>query len=400
MRQVTPLRLDRVARAVGSGDRDERLARARFAALSAIDHPGVCAPVDVVREDDAVVVHAPRVAGTVLADVGRCESLGEWAWLVRGIAEALAALHAAGLAHGDLSPSNVIVGSRPVLIDLVGAALGRERGTPGFASPERAAGGPPTAADDVHALGALALAAASASITTEAEAWAGPLLAADPGARPTAGAVARGIDRCAAPVRWQPSPDPVTAAAPAAVRTVSDPRAWHWRLRRHPWRGAAVLAALALLGGWWVWGPEVPAVAGLAARGAPEASARSSLPDAGAAARAVTLERADALARADPEALVALAVPGSSAWAAAEREARALREGARVDGLAVEVGATEVVEVEGGRAVVDVAYVVAAHTWRGADGELARTPAHAQRIRMLLVWSGERWRVEDVSARP
>ncbi|WP_062520769.1 hypothetical protein [Demequina silvatica] len=412
MRHITPLRLDRVSRTVGRGDAAERLARARVAALSVVEHPGVCAPLDVVREDDAVVALSPRVAGAPLATAGRAASVGEWVWLVAGVAEALDALHSHGLAHGDVSPSNVLVGVRPVLVDLVGPALGGERGTPGFAAPERAAGGPPTAAGDVHALGAVALAAASPAFRTEAEAWMAPLLDPDPDARPSARAVARGIVGCATPARWRLElADPPPQPAARSVRTERDPRAWHWRLRRHPSRLVAVAAAGALTAGWMLWGPVPVAVApvvGVGVAGAGEArtgaadrakaTAASSLPPPAEAARELTRERIEAIAAGDGDALVELTVPGSRAWATAAREARQFGE-VEVRGLAVEVGDATVVRGDGTSITVEVAYTLAAHTL--VDGrERTEVPEQRQVARLALVWSGERWRVERVSVPP
>ncbi|WP_062466527.1 hypothetical protein [Demequina maris] len=403
MRRVTPLQLDRVTRTVGRGDAAERLARARVAALSVVGHPGLCVPLDVVREDDAVVTCSPRVAGVPLAQAGRAADLGGWVWLVAGIAEALAALHEHGLAHGDVAPGNVLVGARPVLVDLVAPALGGERGTPGFAAPERAAGGPPSPAGDVHALGAVALAAAHPSVRAVAEAWMAPLLDPDPANRPSAGAVARGIVACAAPVRWRPEAPsgPEDAVAPDA-RTTTDPRAWHWRLRRRPLRLAAaasvVVAAVAAVS-WAVWGPPLAAVVPSAGAGPAEPAAASSLPDPGEAARALTVARVEAIAEGDGEALVALTVPGSSAWATAAREARLL-DGTELRGLDVDVGTARVLEASGGTAVVEVGYRLAAHARVGPDGARVEIPAEHQEARLALEWSGERWRVAEVSASP
>lgn len=78
------------------------------------------------------------------------------------IARALAAVHAAGALHRDVKPANVILepGGRAVLTDF---GLGRRRlvegdpgvfsGTPMFMSPQRLAGAPARAADDLYALG-------------------------------------------------------------------------------------------------------------------------------------------------------------------------------------------------------------------------------------------------------
>ncbi|MFH7596434.1 serine/threonine-protein kinase [Streptomyces racemochromogenes] len=78
-----------------------------------------------------------------------------------GLAEGLAAIHAAGLVHRDLKPGNVIVADDgPRVIDFgIARALdggqhtGTVIGTPGFMSPEQARGEPTGPASDVFALG-------------------------------------------------------------------------------------------------------------------------------------------------------------------------------------------------------------------------------------------------------
>lgn len=88
--------------------------------------------------------------------------------LVAGIAEALRTVHHAGLVHGDLSPSHVLLaadGPRVKDFGLTGitgpapAALDGNDGDPAppvFASPEQAAGKPSGPATDVFALGQIA----------------------------------------------------------------------------------------------------------------------------------------------------------------------------------------------------------------------------------------------------
>ncbi|MEU3739847.1 PQQ-binding-like beta-propeller repeat protein [Streptomyces sp. NPDC032198] len=90
-----------------------------------------------------------------------------------GLAEALAAIHRAGLIHRDLKPSNILLTrDGPRVIDFgisravdgtVLTAEGQVAGSPGFMSPEQSRGGELTPASDVFAFGCvLALAATGA----------------------------------------------------------------------------------------------------------------------------------------------------------------------------------------------------------------------------------------------
>jgi Protein kinase domain len=84
--------------------------------------------------------------------------------LAGGLAEALVAVHAAGVVHRDLKPSNVmLLDGSPVVIDF-GIAQGPDAtrltmtgmfmGTPGYLAPEVIEGRPSSQASDVHAWGA------------------------------------------------------------------------------------------------------------------------------------------------------------------------------------------------------------------------------------------------------
>jgi predicted Ser/Thr protein kinase len=84
--------------------------------------------------------------------------------LAEGLAEALAAIHAAGVVHRDLKPGNVMLeNGQPVLIDFGIAHVqdsarltktGLVMGTPGYLAPEVIEGLPSTGKSDVHSWGA------------------------------------------------------------------------------------------------------------------------------------------------------------------------------------------------------------------------------------------------------
>jgi serine/threonine protein kinase len=103
-------------------------------------------------------------APATLADLTSAERLGAGLHIAGELALALEHVHARGIAHGDVAPGNVVV--RPdlgvVLVDFGSARPypsgtaspgGPSRGTPGYVAPERLAGGGPTPAADLYALG-------------------------------------------------------------------------------------------------------------------------------------------------------------------------------------------------------------------------------------------------------
>lgn len=91
--------------------------------------------------------------------------------LGRGLADALRAIHAAGVVHRDLKPGNVLMlGGEPVVIDFGIAQVADETrltstglvvGTPGYLAPEVVEGRRATAASDVHSWGATLVYAAT-----------------------------------------------------------------------------------------------------------------------------------------------------------------------------------------------------------------------------------------------
>ncbi|KLL11706.1 hypothetical protein FrCorBMG51_09985 [Protofrankia coriariae] len=91
--------------------------------------------------------------------------------LATGLAEGLAAIHAAGLVHRDLKPSNVLwTGQGPRIIDFGIAAVADARpltttgqfvGTPAWVAPEQATGDETTAATDIFAWAGIVVFAAT-----------------------------------------------------------------------------------------------------------------------------------------------------------------------------------------------------------------------------------------------
>jgi hypothetical protein len=85
-------------------------------------------------------------------------------WLARSLAEGIATVHAAGVLHRDVKPSNVLMeGRTPILIDFGLARVADDPklthtgwllGTPGYLPPEILHGDDATTASDVHSWGA------------------------------------------------------------------------------------------------------------------------------------------------------------------------------------------------------------------------------------------------------
>lgn len=200
-----------------------------------------------------------------------------------GIAEALEAIHEAGLIHRDLKPSNVLLAADgPRVIDF-GIARATDAsqttamvGTPGFMSPEILTGEPLTPASDIFAFGLVLAHAAGARPFGEGpqealsyrivhqepylaglEHGLGELiarcLAKDPTQRPTP---AQTLEALAPPMMgssWLPAPvqtiiEQQTPLGPSALRNPADVPG-----RTAPWPPASHLAAEPLPRKWPNW---------------------------------------------------------------------------------------------------------------------------------------------------
>lgn len=126
----------------------ERLRREAMA-LRKVRHPGVCQIVDMELDDSLAFIVTELIEGKNLRDDvaanGRYVA-DDLERLARKLIEAVRAVHAAGIVHRDIKPTNVMVSaSGPVLVDF-GIAMGEGEshvtrtglvmGTPGFIAPE------------------------------------------------------------------------------------------------------------------------------------------------------------------------------------------------------------------------------------------------------------------------
>jgi hypothetical protein len=225
-----PVALKRLRAGADLAARD-RLRR-EAAVLAGVDHPHVVRLRSVHGDGDALVLVLDLAPGGSLARLlatRRRLTPGEVVTVAVPLAQALAAVHAQGLVHGDLTPANVLFAAdgRPLLSDLgvsrlLGAVPGDVGGTRGYLDPAVLAGAPPGPASDVHGLAATCLAALTGippydeqGHRVELPAGTHPVLRAalelalapHPADRPTAEALAVAVFDAAAaePVRFDPT---------------------------------------------------------------------------------------------------------------------------------------------------------------------------------------------------
>jgi serine/threonine-protein kinase len=145
--------------------------RARFAdearRAAAVVHPNVVTVFDEGRDGADAFMVMELIPGKTLREIVAERGplpAHEVARLIRQVAAALDAAHAAGVIHCDVKPANVIVDREGVakLTDFGIARAARDRdeqellGTARYIAPERVEGGPVTARTDVYGLGLVA----------------------------------------------------------------------------------------------------------------------------------------------------------------------------------------------------------------------------------------------------
>jgi serine/threonine protein kinase len=251
-------------RPVGSLPVDEFLREAR--SLARVRHPNVLTVHGAGLWDERVGLWTDFVQGKNLATyLEEHGALGarEAAVIGTDLCRALAAVHAAGLVHGDIKVANVIRedGGRIVLLDFGSTAasdssLGAVHGSPMFMAPELFQGALPTPATDLYSLGATLFQLVTGRLPFETDTLASLVQKKSRGEMlrlrdlrsdlPTA--FVHVIERALAPApadRFTSAAEMETALATAAeLGSTSKPRLHRWLLGL----GVAMVAVTAVLG--------------------------------------------------------------------------------------------------------------------------------------------------------
>jgi predicted Ser/Thr protein kinase len=158
----------KILRPAVAGDPNARRRLAReVETMRRVRSPFVAEVLDTDVSSETPYIVTRYVPGRTLDEVVTQEGPLSGSRLIRlaaGLADALAAIHAAGVVHRDLKPGNVmLMNGDPVVIDFgIAQALDSTRltmtgmfmGTPGYLSPEVIEGQSSTSFSDVHAWGA------------------------------------------------------------------------------------------------------------------------------------------------------------------------------------------------------------------------------------------------------
>lgn len=135
-------------------------------AAAALNHPNLITVYDFGTDDEGPYLVMELVEGRTLQDLAGELDLVEIRDLGVALANALAAIHTAGIVHRDVKPANVIMSDRGPLLTDFGIAVdpnaiaeitapGQVVATPSYAAPEVLRGEPPTPASDIYSLGVM-----------------------------------------------------------------------------------------------------------------------------------------------------------------------------------------------------------------------------------------------------
>jgi serine/threonine protein kinase len=138
-----------------------------------LHHPNAISVFDVVDEDDVpclVMEYMPSRSLAMIMTEEQTLPPGKVAGVGAQVAAGLAAAHAAGIVHRDVTPGNVLLGEDGAVKitdfgisraadDVTVTRTGMFAGTPAYLAPEVALGADPTSASDVFSLGSTLYAA-------------------------------------------------------------------------------------------------------------------------------------------------------------------------------------------------------------------------------------------------
>jgi tetratricopeptide (TPR) repeat protein len=116
-----------------------------------LDHPHILKVTGLARDGDLVYIASDYAAGGDMT-VMRGRPASEFVAHLIDIAEALQYAHEKGVVHGDLKPSNLLIGSND---DVLLSDFSTLFGSPYNTSPQRLRGETPVPADDVYGFGAV-----------------------------------------------------------------------------------------------------------------------------------------------------------------------------------------------------------------------------------------------------
>jgi eukaryotic-like serine/threonine-protein kinase len=205
---------ERLARTVAvkvvAGKGSGRSAQEEARALARLAHPCVAGIFDYGVHRGSAYLVLELVDGPSLAEV---DGMPRPAVIAAGaqIADALAAAHARGIVHRDVTPANVMLTRDGIkLIDFGISALsgnseldadGELRGTPAYAAPERLRAGTVEPPSDMYSFGFVLkkLLSRTADVPPAIEQLCARCLAPDPAERPTAGEAAEILAEVAEP---------------------------------------------------------------------------------------------------------------------------------------------------------------------------------------------------------